>query len=215
MKSQGIRALRGTRPILPLSLPVDDCRARCGRTDRADRHRRLAVDRRPGARGDGGGLPPVLRMGGPRRHPALAAPRRRRHARRPIVGPWHREHHADPRRVDLIFIPWRAQLWVQPGSIAIALLAFPRPALGLTFLSFLAVLGLAWAEWTHYLVHNGPQTRSAAYRAVWRKPPATPTSRTSGTGSPLPAPAPRIGCWEPSGSGPRCPPHRPRRTCMP
>ena len=55
----------------------------------------------------------------------------------PLLARKHREHHADPRRVDLIFIPWRAQLWVQPGSIAIALLAFPRPALGLTFLATL------------------------------------------------------------------------------
>jgi len=85
----------------------------------------------------------------------------------PLLARKHREHHADPRRVDLIFIPWRAQLWVQPGSIAIALLAFPRPALGLTFLSFLAVLGLAY-EWTHYLVHTDYKPRSAAYRAVWR-----------------------------------------------
>ncbi len=85
----------------------------------------------------------------------------------PLLARKHREHHADPRRVDLIFIPWRAQLWVQPSSIAIALLAFPRPALGLTFLSFLAVLGLAY-EWTHYLVHTDYKPRSAAYRAVWR-----------------------------------------------
>ena len=39
--------------------------------------------------------------------------------------------------------------------------------LGLTFLSFLAVLGLAY-EWTHYLVHTDYKPRSAAYRAVWR-----------------------------------------------
>ena len=38
----------------------------------------------------------------------------------------HREHHVDPRDVPLIFIPWRALLWILPGAIAIALLAFPR-----------------------------------------------------------------------------------------
>ena len=85
----------------------------------------------------------------------------------PLLARKHREHHADPRQVDLIFIPWRAQLWVLPTSIAVALLAFPRPALGLTFLSFLAVLGLVY-EWTHYLVHTDYQPRSALYRAVWR-----------------------------------------------
>lgn len=85
----------------------------------------------------------------------------------PLLARKHREHHADPRRVDLIFIPWQAQLWVLPTSIAVALLAFPRTALGLTFLTFLAILGLVY-EWTHYLVHTDYKPKSTAYRAVWR-----------------------------------------------
>ncbi len=85
----------------------------------------------------------------------------------PLLAREHRKHHADPRRVDLIFIPWRALPWVLAGSIAIALLAFPRPALGLTFLSFLMILALGY-EWTHYLVHTDYKPRSALYRAVWR-----------------------------------------------
>ncbi|MCG7597396.1 sterol desaturase family protein [Mycobacterium sp. PSTR-4-N] len=79
----------------------------------------------------------------------------------------HREHHVDPRDVALIFIPWPALLWVLPVSVAIALLAFPRPALGLTFLTFLAVLGLCY-EWCHYLVHSDYKPKTAVYRAVWR-----------------------------------------------
>ncbi len=35
----------------------------------------------------------------------------------------HREHHVDPRDVPLIFIPWRALLWVIPLSVAVAVLA--------------------------------------------------------------------------------------------
>ncbi|MGB0438404.1 MAG: fatty acid hydroxylase family protein, partial [Mycobacterium sp.] len=58
----------------------------------------------------------------------------------------HREHHLAPRSVPEIFIPWPALLWVLPVAIAIALLAFPRPGLGLTFLGFLTVLGLVY-EW--------------------------------------------------------------------
>ncbi|MEW5808549.1 MAG: sterol desaturase family protein [Actinomycetota bacterium] len=79
----------------------------------------------------------------------------------------HREHHVDPRDVTLIFIPWPALLWVLPVAIAVALLAFPRTALGLTFLTFLTVLGLCY-EWCHYLVHSDYKPKTAFYRAVWR-----------------------------------------------
>ncbi|AFM18532.1 fatty acid hydroxylase-like protein [Mycolicibacterium chubuense NBB4] len=79
----------------------------------------------------------------------------------------HREHHVDPRDIPLIFIPWQALLWVLPGAVAIALLAFPRSALGLTFLGFAAVLGLCY-EWCHYLIHSDYKPKTAAYRAVWR-----------------------------------------------
>lgn len=79
----------------------------------------------------------------------------------------HREHHVDPRDVPLIFIPWPALLWVLPAAVAIALLAFPRPGLGLTFLVFLATLGIVY-EWCHYLIHSDYKPRTTAYRAVWR-----------------------------------------------
>lgn len=79
----------------------------------------------------------------------------------------HREHHVDPREVALIFIPWPALLWVLPVSVGIALLAFPRTSLGLTFLTFLTVLGLCY-EWCHYLVHSDYKPKTAVYRAVWR-----------------------------------------------
>lgn len=79
----------------------------------------------------------------------------------------HREHHTDPRDVPLVFIPWRALLWLLPAYTAIALLAFPRVGLGLTFLTGVALLGLGY-EWTHYLIHSDYRPRSALYRAVWR-----------------------------------------------
>jgi hypothetical protein len=79
----------------------------------------------------------------------------------------HREHHVDPRDVPLIFIPWRALLWILPGAIAIALLTFPRTGLGLTALVFLGMLGLAY-EWCHYLIHSDYKPASRAYRAIWR-----------------------------------------------
>jgi sterol desaturase/sphingolipid hydroxylase (fatty acid hydroxylase superfamily) len=79
----------------------------------------------------------------------------------------HREHHADPRDVPLVFIPWRALIWLLAFYIGIGLLAFPRLGLGLTFIIGIALLGLAY-EWTHYLIHSDYKPRGRLYRAVWR-----------------------------------------------
>ena len=79
----------------------------------------------------------------------------------------HREHHVDPRDVPLIFIPWRALLWVVPASIGIALLVFPRLGLGLTYLVFVGAIGLIY-EWCHYLIHSDYKAKSRFYRAVWK-----------------------------------------------
>jgi hypothetical protein len=79
----------------------------------------------------------------------------------------HREHHVDPREVPLIFIPWPALLWVLPVAIAIAVLAFPRAGLGLTYLVFVSVIGLGY-EWCHYLIHSAYKPKIAVYRAIWK-----------------------------------------------
>ena len=79
----------------------------------------------------------------------------------------HREHHVDPREVPLIFIPWPALLWVLPVAVAIAVLAFPRTGLGLTYLVFVSVIGLVY-EWCHYLIHSDYKPKTAAYRAIWK-----------------------------------------------
>ncbi|HEY7052731.1 MAG TPA: sterol desaturase family protein [Mycobacterium sp.] len=85
----------------------------------------------------------------------------------PLLARKHRDHHAAPRDVPLVFIPWQSLLWVLPTVIAVALLAFPRLGLGLTFLAFLTVLGLGY-EWIHYLIHSDYKPKHGAYRAVWR-----------------------------------------------
>ncbi|MGV0685867.1 sterol desaturase family protein [Mycolicibacterium thermoresistibile] len=79
----------------------------------------------------------------------------------------HREHHQDPRDVPLIFIPWQSLIWVLILAVAVALLVFPRPALGVTFLTCLTVLGLGY-EWCHYLIHSDYKPKSRWYRAIWR-----------------------------------------------
>ncbi|AKS34154.1 sterol desaturase family protein [Mycolicibacterium goodii] len=79
----------------------------------------------------------------------------------------HRRHHGAPRDIPLIFIPWPTLLWLLPVATAVALVAFPRPGLGLTFLTLLTALGLGY-EWCHYLIHSDYKPRSGVYRAVWR-----------------------------------------------
>jgi Fatty acid hydroxylase superfamily len=86
----------------------------------------------------------------------------------PLLAREHRAHHTDPRNIPLIFIPWKSlALWVLPLAVAVALLAFPRLGMGLTYLVFLSALGLGY-EWTHYLIHSNYKPKTRVYRAIWR-----------------------------------------------
>ena len=86
----------------------------------------------------------------------------------PLLAREHRAHHVDPRSVPLIFIPWKSLAsWVLPLTIAIALLAFPRLGIGLTYLVFIAAIALVY-EWTHYLIHTDYKPKTRVYRAIWR-----------------------------------------------
>ncbi len=85
----------------------------------------------------------------------------------PLVARKHREHHADPRDLPLVFIPWPVLLWLLPALTAVAVLAFPRLGLGLTFLATTAAIGFGY-EWTHYLIHSDHRPKTRLYRAVWR-----------------------------------------------
>ena len=78
----------------------------------------------------------------------------------------HRLHHADPRDVSLVFIPWQALLWIVPVTVAVSVLAFGRLGLGLTFLVSISTAGLCY-EWVHFLVHTDYRPVSRPYRAVW------------------------------------------------
>lgn len=85
----------------------------------------------------------------------------------PLLARKHREHHVDPRDVPLIFIPWQALLWVLPLAVGVALLAFPRVGMGLTFLVSLTAFGMVY-EWMHYLIHSDYKPKTAVYKAIWR-----------------------------------------------
>ena len=79
----------------------------------------------------------------------------------------HRAHHADPRAIPLVFIPWQVELWLVPSYVVITLLALPGQAVGATFLVSVAVLMFGY-EWVHFLVHSDYRPRSRAFRSVWR-----------------------------------------------
>lgn len=85
----------------------------------------------------------------------------------PLLARKHRAHHRDPRNVPLIFIPWQVTLWLIPSVVAIAVFAFSRLALGLTYLAFALALGMAY-EWIHYLIHSDYKPTTRVYRAIWR-----------------------------------------------
>lgn len=79
----------------------------------------------------------------------------------------HREHHADPRQIPLVFIPWPALCWLLPAYVVVAWLAMPTTASALSLLVSVYGIKLGY-EWTHYLVHSDYRPRSRWYRAVWR-----------------------------------------------
>jgi sterol desaturase/sphingolipid hydroxylase (fatty acid hydroxylase superfamily) len=79
----------------------------------------------------------------------------------------HRAHHADPRDIPLVFIPWQALVWLLPAYVAVALLAMPSTAGALSLL--VTVYGITFGyEWTHYLVHSDYRPESRWFRSVWR-----------------------------------------------
>ncbi len=79
----------------------------------------------------------------------------------------HRAHHADPRDLPLVFIPWKALAWLLPAYVVIAWLAMPTTASMLTLLVSVYAIKFGY-EWTHYLVHSDYRPRSRWYRSVWR-----------------------------------------------
>jgi Fatty acid hydroxylase superfamily len=86
----------------------------------------------------------------------------------PALARTHRKHHADPRNMAFIPIPWKTILLsILPLSVGIAVLAFPRLGLGLTYLVVSGVLGLCY-EWCHCLIHSDYKPKTAAYRTIWR-----------------------------------------------
>ena len=53
------------------------------------------------------------------------------------------------------------------SATLIALLAFPRTGMGLTFLVTILAFGVIY-EWCHYLIHTDYKPKGAVYRVIWR-----------------------------------------------
>jgi sterol desaturase/sphingolipid hydroxylase (fatty acid hydroxylase superfamily) len=79
----------------------------------------------------------------------------------------HREHHASPRDIPLVFIPWQTLLGVVAVLVTVPLLVFPTIGQGVTFTLTVAAVGMVY-EWTHYLVHSDYKPRTRLYRAVYK-----------------------------------------------
>jgi len=77
----------------------------------------------------------------------------------------HRAHHADPWRLDLVFIPFHSFAYSLPILVALWLLAAPTLPLALTGICAHLALSLHY-EWVHYLCHTRVSPRLAYYQRL-------------------------------------------------
>lgn len=77
----------------------------------------------------------------------------------------HRAHHADPRDLDILFIPLRGHLSI--AVLAVGLCAvLPTWSTRLALLATMAAQTLVY-EWVHFLVHTDYKPKSRAYRRLY------------------------------------------------
>lgn len=84
----------------------------------------------------------------------------------PLVARKHREHHADPKRTEWIFVPLPVLAKAIPSTSLAVLLLAPLD-LAMTAMSAGLAILLTY-EWTHYLIHSRYQPKSRLYRYIWR-----------------------------------------------
>jgi len=77
----------------------------------------------------------------------------------------HRAHHADPWRLDLVFIPLHSFAYSLPILLALWLLLAPTTALALTGICAHLALALHY-EWVHYLCHTRVSPRLGYYQRL-------------------------------------------------
>ncbi|MHB8438287.1 MAG: sterol desaturase family protein [Acidimicrobiales bacterium] len=84
----------------------------------------------------------------------------------PLVSRKHRAHHADPKDLDLVFVPMPTLVELIVAIAVVCLAAFPIER-GLTTLVGAMTMLLVY-EWTHFLIHSAYRPRHRLYRYVWR-----------------------------------------------
>jgi hypothetical protein len=85
----------------------------------------------------------------------------------PLVARKHREHHADPKDLDLVFVPLPVLKAALPASVIgwFASQRRLRPALTGIAASFSMLTAY---EWTHYLIHSAYRPRHPPFRGISR-----------------------------------------------
>lgn len=85
----------------------------------------------------------------------------------PLAARKHREHHRDPRRPELIFVPFPVLvISLVVGAILYGVL-IRNHGLALTAIATSYSMLSAY-EWTHYLIHSTYLPKGRIYRYVWR-----------------------------------------------
>jgi hypothetical protein len=79
----------------------------------------------------------------------------------------HRRHHADPRDLDVLFVPLEVVVLAPVVALGLPLLAGAGAGTTLMFAVTSLAMLLAY-EWTHFLIHTPYRPRTALYRRSWR-----------------------------------------------
>jgi len=85
----------------------------------------------------------------------------------PLVARKHREHHADPKQAELIFIPMEVLRVALPASLIGWLVGERNLRTAMTGVTTSLAMLTAY-EWTHYLIHSDYRPRHRPYRGIWR-----------------------------------------------
>jgi sterol desaturase/sphingolipid hydroxylase (fatty acid hydroxylase superfamily) len=83
----------------------------------------------------------------------------------PEVPRKHREHHRDPWRTDLVFIPLQTYLYTPLLLVCLWFMAMPTTTLAATGIAVYLAMALHY-EWVHFLVHTRYLPANAYYRRL-------------------------------------------------
>ncbi len=85
----------------------------------------------------------------------------------PLIARKHREHHADPKDLDLVLIPSPVLGFALAVGLVVPLL-IARDVSEAATASLVSLAMLLTYEWTHFLIHTTYRPRHRLYRGLWR-----------------------------------------------